>query len=423
MLCRALPLLALAALVLLAGCTANPITGRSQFLLVSEKQAIGESSAAYNGMIGQLAKKKKVETDTPRVERVREITDRLIAQAVRFRPDSAGWNWEITVIDEPNTVNAFCMAGGKMGIYSGMWEKLNATDDEIAAVMGHEIGHALASHTRERMSVAMGMQVGALVLAAATASRGDQSSFDRNLPVTQMAAILAIGLPNGRAGELEADQIGIELAARAGYDPRAAVTLWEKMAKEGGSPPEFLSTHPSPDNRVERLRALVPKVDGYYQLARQSQPPEAPRFVGQPVNERVIGEESREAYASRVAREPEAMTFLAERFEKFKRGEMVFDCTFACSVSYGARRGEWKRMHRDGAWRELATSVMLVGYLSDLSYFMLAEAAKGQQLGDAARAYYARAIEAAHAGNGCGPGVEACEGFEVERLARAALGG
>ena len=423
MLLQVFPSLALAALMLLAGCTANPITGRNQFLLVSEKQAIGESSAAYNGMIGQLAKKKKVQTDTPRVERVREITDRLIAQAVRFRPESATWNWEITVIDEPKIVNAFCMAGGKMGLYSGMWEKLKATDDEIAAVMGHEIGHALVGHTRERMSMAMGMQVGAVVIAAASASRSDSSSFDRNLTLTQMAAVLAIALPNSREAEREADQVGIELAARAGYDPRAAISLWEKMAKEGGSPPEFLSTHPSPENRIERLRALVPKVDGYYQLARQSPPGEAPRFVGQPVNERVIGEESREAYASRVAREPEAMTFLAERFEKFKRGEMVFDCTIACSVSYGARRGEWKRLHREGAWRELATSVMLVGYLSDLSYFMLAEAARGQQLGDAARAYYARAIEAARAGNACGPGAEACEGFEVERLARAALEG
>ncbi len=415
--------LVLAVLALLAGCAANPITGRSQFLLVSERQAIGESSAAYSSMIGQLAKKKKVESETPRVERVREITDRLIAQAVRFRPDSATWNWEVTVIDEPKTVNAFCMAGGKMGIYSGMWEKLKATDDEIAAVMGHEIAHALIGHTRERMSMAMGLQVGAAVLAAATASRSDPNSFDRNLTLTQLAAIFAIALPNSREGEREADQVGIELAARAGYDPHAAVTLWEKMAKEGDSPPEFLSSHPSPENRLERLRALVPQVEGYYQLARQAPPAPAPHFVGQPVNERIIGEESREAYAARVAREPQVTTFLAERFEKFKRGEVVFECRFGCLVSYNARRGEWKALHDEGAWRELATSVMRVGYLSDLSYFMLAEAAQGLQLEAAARTYYSRAVDAGRAGNGCGPGAEGCEGFEVERLARAALGG
>src|SRR6266446_5602436 len=178
--------LALGALV---GCSTNPITGRSQFMVVSEDMAIGQSAAAYNSMMGDLGKKKKVEADSPRAEKVRHITDRLIAQAVRFRPDSARWKWEVQVINDPKTVNAFCMAGGKMAIYSGMWEKLKATDDEVAPVMGHEIG--------------------------------------------------------------------IELAARAGYDPAAAVSLWDKMGKlGGGTPPEFLSTHPSPEHRKETLQEI-----------------------------------------------------------------------------------------------------------------------------------------------------------------------
>src|SRR5689334_25373161 len=123
-------------------------------MIVSEEQAIGSSAAAYSSMMGGLSKKKQIEDGTERSRRVRQITDRLIAQAVRFRPDSASWKWEVQVINDPKTVNAFCMAGGKMAIYTGMWEKLKATDDEIAQVMGHEIGHALASHTRERMSMA-----------------------------------------------------------------------------------------------------------------------------------------------------------------------------------------------------------------------------------------------------------------------------
>src|SRR5467141_227500 len=156
--------LALGALV---GCSTNPITGRSQFMVVSEDMAIGQSAAAYNSMMGDLGKKKKVEADSPRAEKVRQITDRLIAQAVRFRPDSAKWNWEVQVINDPKTVNAFCMAGGKMAIYTGMWEQLKATDDELAQVMGHEISHALLDHTRERMSVARASDVGVQILAAA----------------------------------------------------------------------------------------------------------------------------------------------------------------------------------------------------------------------------------------------------------------
>src|SRR5258708_33476874 len=105
-------------------------------------------------MVGDLGKKRKVEADTPRAEKVGHLTDRLIAEAVRFRPDSAKWQWEGQLINDPKTVNAFCMAGGKMAIYSGMWEKLKATDDEIAQVMGHEIGHALANHTQQRMWIA-----------------------------------------------------------------------------------------------------------------------------------------------------------------------------------------------------------------------------------------------------------------------------
>ena len=132
----------LVAAAALSGCATNTITGRSQFMVVSEEHAIKGSASAYSSMLGGFNKKGKVEAGTPRALRVREITERLIAQAVRFRPDSATWAWQVEVINEPKVVNAFCMAGGKMAIYTGFWEKLKATDDEVAAVMGHEIGHA-----------------------------------------------------------------------------------------------------------------------------------------------------------------------------------------------------------------------------------------------------------------------------------------
>src|SRR5918992_370939 len=269
-------LLLLGVCALAAACATNPITGRSQFMVVPEKMAIGQSAAAYSSMMGQLGKKKKIETDTERARKVREITDRLIAQAVRFRPDSANWGWEVKVINEPETVNAFCMAGGKMAIYSGMWEKLDATDEEIAQVMGHEIGHALANHTQERMSITYGTSVGAQIAAIALGAR------DQTAALMQNAAVLAIALPNSREGETEADQIGIELAARAGYDPKAAVTLWEKMAKAGGKMPEFLSTHPSPENRAARLKALAEKVQPLYLAAKAGTPVASPKFVPPP---------------------------------------------------------------------------------------------------------------------------------------------
>jgi len=410
------------AFALLASCSSNPITGRNQFLLVSEEMAIGSSASAYASMVSGLEKKKQIETGTPRAEKVREITDRLIAQAVRFRPDSARWKWDVKLINDPKVVNAFCMAGGKMAIYTGFWEKLKATDDEIAAVMGHEIGHALASHTRERMSVAMGSQVLAAVGAVAISSR-DGRNTDAAMAATTTAAALAIELPNSREGELEADQIGIELAARAGYDPKAAVTLWEKMGKEGKNPPEFLSTHPSPENRAARLKELAVKVDPLYQAAKAGKPLDAPKFLAAPgagANERVVskpGELTREEYAAQATRQADTMIFLSEPFERFKRGSAVFDCTAQCAFSYGRKKGDWKKLHERQNWRDLAISVMQVGYLSDLSYFMLGEAARGLGLDDAAATYYKRAVEAGKS-HACGSGVFSCEGFDVQKQAQ-----
>ena len=381
---RALALVA----VLLAGCTTNPMTGRSQFMVVSDRMAMSQSAAAYSSMMGELGKKKQLDADSERAKKLREITDRLIAQAVRFRPESASWKWEVQLINDDKTVNAFCMAGGKMAIYSGMWEKLKATDEEIANVMGHEIGHALADHTRERMSIAYGSGIGTQVAAIALGAK------DQTAALMQQAAVLAIQLPNSRESEAEADQIGIELAARAGYDPKAAVTLWEKMGRlhSGKEPPEFLSTHPSPANRAARLSELAVKVEPYYQAARAGGP-------------------------AKLARD-ETLTFLAEPFEKFKKGETVLDCRDTCSYSYSSRKGEWKRLHAAGAWRDLALSVMQTGYLSDLSYFMLGEAAQGMGLNDAAAAYYKRALEA-NKRYACGTPANGCEGFDVRKLVQS----
>jgi predicted Zn-dependent protease len=271
---RALTLLAIAAL--LAGCEANPISGRRQLMIVPESLAVSESAAAYAQMMGQLDKKKQIDAGSARALKLRDMTDRLVAQAIKLRPDAADWKWEVQLINDPKTVNAFCMAGGKMAIYTGMWEKLGASDEEIAMVMGHEISHALAGHTQERMSVAMTSTV--VAQAAAIALSSSESSRGLALTGAQLAAVYAVQMPNSRTSESEADAIGLEIAARAGYDPRAAVTLWEKMGKLGGTPPEFLSTHPSPENRAARLKELGAKVQPHY-LEAKANPPAVKRYV------------------------------------------------------------------------------------------------------------------------------------------------
>lgn len=248
-------------LALLTGCATNPITGRSQLMLVSGQEAVTSSYQAYSAMTANLQQQSKINRDTAKVARIRAITGRLIPHALAWRSDAAGWKWEVNVIDSPE-VNAFCMAGGKMAIYSGFFDKLNPSDDELAQVMAHEIAHALSDHTREKMSMAMASDLGVQLLAT-----GAQASAGQ----TQMAHALAlyvIQMPNSRTAESEADRIGIELAARAGYNPAAAISLWQKMARQGNGSPEWLSTHPSHETRIAELSRLAPRMDPLYREAR-----------------------------------------------------------------------------------------------------------------------------------------------------------
>jgi len=260
--CYTRPLLYFILASLISACTVSP-TGRRQLMLVSEQQAIEASKQAYVQTLKPFADKGKLDNDPKLSKRVNRITDRLIAEAIKMRPNTRSWAWSVKVIDDPKTVNAWCMAGGKMAIYSGLIHQLDASDDEIAQVMGHEIAHALANHTAERMSIAMASSLGVLVVGIAS----DNSAS--TVTGAAVAAKLAIELPNSRISESEADRIGIELAAKAGYHPRAAVTLWQKMAKvSSGGPPQFLSTHPAPSNRQQVLEALIPQMMPYYEKAR-----------------------------------------------------------------------------------------------------------------------------------------------------------
>jgi len=245
--------------ILVAACATSP-TGRTQLMLVSEQQAIAASRQAYVQEIGKAKQSGKLVSDPKLLRRVQVITERLVAQAVKMRPESARWEWSVQVIDEPKTVNAWCMAGGRMAIYTGLILKVDPTDDELAQVMGHEIAHALANHTAERMSVAMASQAGVLAAGILSDKPGQA------MAMAAVAAKVAVDLPNSRTAETEADRIGIELAARAGYDPKAAVTLWQKMAKAsgGGGKSDFMSTHPSPEKRQQALADLIPQMMPFY---------------------------------------------------------------------------------------------------------------------------------------------------------------
>ncbi|HET7130778.1 MAG TPA: M48 family metallopeptidase, partial [Gammaproteobacteria bacterium] len=194
-------------IVALAACATSP-TGRRTLSLVSESDAIAASKEAYATTMTDLRKEGKLVTDSRVTGRVDRITERLVAQAIAFRPETANWEWSVQVIDDPNTVNAWCMAGGRMAVYTGLLQKVDPTDDELAQVMGHEISHALANHTAERMSVALATSAGLAV--AGALSNNDNSAA---LGALGVAAQLAIQLPNSRAAESEADRIGIELAA------------------------------------------------------------------------------------------------------------------------------------------------------------------------------------------------------------------
>lgn len=239
---------------------------RSQFLLMPASQVDQMSAQAYSETLNVAKQKSTLNVDKAMYNRVNTISQRLIAQVGVFRPDAAKWAWEVNV-EKNDQLNAYCMPGGKIMVYSGLVEKIKATDDELAAVIGHEIAHALREHGRERMSQAYVQQFGLQALAAFI---GNGAGASMAMQGAGLGSQLFFALPNGREQERESDRIGLELAARAGYNPDAAVTLWQKMsAGNKGAPPEFLSTHPASENRITDLKALAPKVRPLYLAAKR----------------------------------------------------------------------------------------------------------------------------------------------------------
>ena len=241
------------------GCATAPYTGRRQVILVSEGQEISLGDDAY-----KHALRDSVITHNPDAERiVRKVGERIAAAA--NKPE---YKWEFTVINDPDMVNAFAVPGGKVAAYTGIFGP--ARDEAgLAVVLGHEVAHALARHPAERMSQEMLLQLGGVGLGVALGK--NPAMANQVLQAYGIVGGVGVALPFGRSQETEADRIGLILMAKAGYDPRAAVDLWQRMEavekKDGaqGPPPEFLSTHPGYETRLQNIRSFLPEALSYYQ--------------------------------------------------------------------------------------------------------------------------------------------------------------
>lgn len=244
--------------LLLFGCQNVPLTGRSQLQMISEQQETRMGLASFK----EIIEKEKLELDPVINARVQRIGKRIAAATGR-----SDYQWEFKVIDDDKQINAFCLPGGKVAVYTGLLP-VAQDDDGLAAVIGHEVAHAIARHGGERLS--QEMIVAGLTVATVVATN---DSKNRDLYVGLLGAGAAVGflLPYSRLHESEADRMGLIYMAKAGYDPRAAIGLWERMAKAGkgkAKPPEFLSSHPADETRIEEIRKWLPEALGHYRPMR-----------------------------------------------------------------------------------------------------------------------------------------------------------
>lgn len=265
----ALASLVAASLVLpMAGCGSTTGAGavganRKQLLLVSSDEVMNLASKSYQQTLSQARQKGVLDVNASQLARLKRIANHLIPQTSVYRTDATKWQWEVHII-QAETMNAYVMPGGKIVFYSGIIDNLKLTDAEIAAIMGHEMAHALREHSREKLSRSMATGGVISIASAAFGLSAGQAQ------VAQLAGDVGLSLPHSRTQESEADKIGLELMARASYNPNAAVSLWQKMqAKSGSSGPQFLSTHPSSSNRIKQIQDLLPAVMPLYNASNK----------------------------------------------------------------------------------------------------------------------------------------------------------
>jgi predicted Zn-dependent protease len=242
--------------------------------LVPAEQVEAAASKQYAQMLQQAQQQRALAPDNhPQVERLRFIAQRLIPAANPWNPRATQWRWEVNLLGSKD-INAFCMPGGKIAFYFGILQQLQLNDDEVAAIMGHEMAHALREHARERMGKTAATRIGASALSALLGLGGVGDA------ALNMGAQL-LTLKFSREDESEADIVGMELSARGGYNPQAGVTLWQKMlAASKGAPPQFMSTHPAGETRIKDIEGKLPKVQPIFARAgkpeRKFAPPDKP---------------------------------------------------------------------------------------------------------------------------------------------------
>jgi len=266
--------------LLTTGCASNPYTDRSQFLMISEDQEVQMGEQSYAQVLGDP--KVQISKNPAEVDPVRRVAERIIAAAKKskYAERAQSFHWEVNVIKDDRTKNAWALPGGKIAVYTGIFPEAK-NENGLAAIMGHEVVHALARHGAERMSQNLAAQIGLQTASIALGGSG----------VTGQLAMQALGLgtqvgvllPFSRAHESEADYIGLLLAAEAGYDPRESIRLWQRMAQSSqGAPPEFLSTHPANETRISDLQKWMPEAMAIYEKAQKASVSELPKITPPP---------------------------------------------------------------------------------------------------------------------------------------------
>jgi len=258
---------AIGTLFLLFACATVPLTGRKSLRLIPDSELLSLSFQQYSDIL----RKSKLSNDLVKVQMVKRVGEKIARSSEEFlresklESDIKNYKWEFNLIEDDKVVNAWCMPGGKVAVYTGI---LPLTQDEtgLAVVMGHEVAHAMAKHGNERMSEVLLLQLGGVGLSAALAKQPGQTQ-QIFLGVYGVTANVGFMLPYSRLHESEADRIGLVLMAKAGYDPREAIPFWQRMNEKGGSrPPEFLSTHPAPDTRIKDIKTHIPEAMKHYKV-------------------------------------------------------------------------------------------------------------------------------------------------------------
>lgn len=257
---------ALGAGIFISACTTVPVTGRRQLSLVSSGEMVALGEQNYKETLGQS----KLSTNKIQTEQIKRVGLKIQKAVEKYMADNGlasrleGFNWEFNLIKNDTIVNAWCMPGGKVAFYTGILP-ICKDDNGIAVVMGHEIAHAIANHGAERMSQAMALEMGGKLGAVLLGGKSQQTQqiFQTLYPIGAQVGVI---LPYSRDNELEADKMGLIFMAMAGYNPDTAIPFWQRMAdmSKGGKNPQFLSTHPAENTRIDKIRASLPEVMKYY---------------------------------------------------------------------------------------------------------------------------------------------------------------